>query len=41
MDGDIFGLRVEPDPHPPPGRALLVADGTAMPVQLAMAENAS
>ncbi|WP_190243216.1 FtsK/SpoIIIE domain-containing protein [Arthrobacter globiformis] len=38
LDGDIFGLRIEPDPHPPPGRALLVADGTAVPVQLAVAD---
>jgi S-DNA-T family DNA segregation ATPase FtsK/SpoIIIE len=36
MDGDIFGLRIEPDSHPPPGRALLVSDGTALPVQLAV-----
>ncbi|APX03342.1 hypothetical protein BWQ92_17915 [Arthrobacter sp. QXT-31] len=39
LDGDIFGLRIEPDSHPPPGRALLVADGTALPVQLALAED--
>ncbi|MDQ1059379.1 S-DNA-T family DNA segregation ATPase FtsK/SpoIIIE [Arthrobacter globiformis] len=39
LDGDLFGLRIEPDSHPPPGRALLVADGTAMPVQLALAED--
>jgi S-DNA-T family DNA segregation ATPase FtsK/SpoIIIE len=39
LDGDIFGLRIELDSHPPPGRALLVADGTAMPVQLAVAED--
>lgn len=39
LDGDIFGLRIDPDSHPPPGRALLVADGAAMPVQLAMAED--
>ncbi|MGN7249525.1 FtsK/SpoIIIE domain-containing protein [Arthrobacter sp. SAFR-014] len=39
LDGDIFGLRIEPDPHPPPGRALLVADGTAVPVQLAVADD--
>jgi S-DNA-T family DNA segregation ATPase FtsK/SpoIIIE len=38
LDGDIFGLRIEPDSHPPPGRALLVADGAAMAVQLAVAE---
>lgn len=39
LDGDLFGLRIEPDSHPPPGRALLVADGTALPVQLAVAED--
>lgn len=39
VDGDIFGLRIDPDSHPPPGRALLVADGAAMPVQLAVAED--
>jgi S-DNA-T family DNA segregation ATPase FtsK/SpoIIIE len=39
LDGDIFGVRIEPDSHPPPGRALLVADGAAMPVQLALAED--
>jgi S-DNA-T family DNA segregation ATPase FtsK/SpoIIIE len=38
LDGDIFGLRIDPDPHPPPGRALLVAEGTAVPVQLAVAD---
>jgi S-DNA-T family DNA segregation ATPase FtsK/SpoIIIE len=37
LDGDIFGLRIDPDPHPPPGRALIVADGTVVPVQLAVA----
>ena len=41
LDGDIFGLRIEPDSHPPPGRALLVADGTALPVQLATGEDVS
>jgi S-DNA-T family DNA segregation ATPase FtsK/SpoIIIE len=41
LDGDIFGLRIEPDSHPPPGRALLVADGMALPVQLAVAEDVS
>jgi S-DNA-T family DNA segregation ATPase FtsK/SpoIIIE len=40
LDGDIFGLRIDPDRHPPPGRALLVADGTAVPVQLAVAGEA-
>ncbi|MFC9352191.1 FtsK/SpoIIIE domain-containing protein [Arthrobacter sp. NPDC057013] len=39
LDGDIFGLRIDPDSHPPPGRGLLVADGAAVPVQLAVAED--
>jgi len=41
LDGDFFGLRIEPDSNPPPGRALLVADGTALPVQLAVADDVS
>ncbi|KRE50347.1 hypothetical protein ASG92_08625 [Arthrobacter sp. Soil736] len=35
MDGDLFGLRHELEPNPPPGRAVLLADGRAMAVQLA------
>lgn len=35
MDGDLFGLRYELDPNRPPGRAVLLADGRAMAVQLA------
>jgi S-DNA-T family DNA segregation ATPase FtsK/SpoIIIE len=35
MDGDLFGLRYELEPNPPPGRAVLLADGRAMAVQLA------
>jgi S-DNA-T family DNA segregation ATPase FtsK/SpoIIIE len=35
MDGDLFGLRYELEPDPPPGRAVLLADGRAMAVQLA------
>jgi S-DNA-T family DNA segregation ATPase FtsK/SpoIIIE len=35
MDGDLFGLRFELEANPPPGRAVLLADGRAMPVQLA------
>ncbi|MEN8581886.1 FtsK/SpoIIIE domain-containing protein [Burkholderia sp. RS01] len=35
MDGDLFGLRYEREPDPPPGRAVLLADGRAMAVQLA------
>lgn len=35
MDGDLFGIRFELEPNPPPGRAVLLANGRAMPVQLA------
>ncbi|MET1087850.1 MAG: FtsK/SpoIIIE domain-containing protein [Arthrobacter sp.] len=35
LDGDLFGQRFELDPHPPPGRAVLLTGGTAKPVQLA------
>lgn len=35
MDGDLFGIRFELEPIPPPGRAVLLANGRAMPVQLA------
>lgn len=35
LDGDLFGLRFELEPNPPPGRAVLLSDGTAVPVQLA------
>lgn len=35
QDGDLFGQRFELDPHPPPGRAVLVTDGAVRPVQLA------
>lgn len=35
MDGDLFGLRYELEPNPPPGRAVLLAEGRAMAVQLA------
>lgn len=35
LDGDLFGVRFEVDPHPPPGRAVLIADGRATAVQLA------
>lgn len=35
MDGDFFGIRFEVEANPPPGRAVLIADGLAAPVQLA------
>ncbi|MBT2522728.1 FtsK/SpoIIIE domain-containing protein [Arthrobacter sp. ISL-28] len=35
MDGDLFGTRFELEPNPPPGRAVLLASGRAVPVQLA------
>jgi S-DNA-T family DNA segregation ATPase FtsK/SpoIIIE len=35
MDGDLFGLRFELDPNPPPGRAILLSNGRGTPVQLA------
>jgi S-DNA-T family DNA segregation ATPase FtsK/SpoIIIE len=38
MDGDLFGIRFELEPNPPPGRAVLLADGRAMPVQLACSQ---
>ncbi|WP_457974310.1 FtsK/SpoIIIE domain-containing protein [Arthrobacter sp. D1-17] len=37
MDGDLFGARFELEPNPPPGRAVLLADGRATPVQLPVA----
>ena len=41
MDGDIFGVRFEVDPNPPPGGPCSLADGTAVPVQLAVADGSS
>ncbi|HSO92764.1 MAG TPA: FtsK/SpoIIIE domain-containing protein, partial [Arthrobacter sp.] len=35
MDGDLFGVRFELEPNPPPGRAVLISDGRARPAQLA------
>ena len=35
MDGEPFGVRLEPEQSPPPGRAVVIADGRATPVQLA------
>ena len=34
MDGDLFGVRFELEPNPPPGRAILLADGRGTPIQL-------
>jgi S-DNA-T family DNA segregation ATPase FtsK/SpoIIIE len=34
-DGDMFGVRFEPEQNPPPGRAVVISDGRATPVQLA------
>lgn len=36
-DGDFFGLRIEPEPRPTAGRALVIDDGRATAVQLALA----
>ncbi|MGO4120304.1 FtsK/SpoIIIE domain-containing protein [Arthrobacter sp. YAF16] len=38
MDGDLLGVRFEPEPSPPPGRALVVVNGRTSAVQLAVAE---
>ncbi|GAA2141511.1 hypothetical protein GCM10009825_30080 [Arthrobacter humicola] len=35
IDGDMFGVRFEPEQNPPPGRAVVISDGRATPVQLA------
>ena len=35
MDGDFFGVRFELDANPPPGRAVVISEGRAVPVQLA------
>lgn len=34
MDGDLFGVRFELEPNPPPGRAILFTEGRGTPVQL-------
>ncbi|MGY4540235.1 S-DNA-T family DNA segregation ATPase FtsK/SpoIIIE [Arthrobacter sp. UYNi723] len=34
MDGDLFGVRFEPEPNPPPGRSVLIQNGRATAVQL-------
>ncbi|MEV8039077.1 FtsK/SpoIIIE domain-containing protein [Arthrobacter sp. NPDC080082] len=38
MDGDLFGVRFDPESHQPAGRAVLIGDGTATWVQLAVPE---
>ncbi len=35
MDAEPFGVRFEPEHSPPPGRAVVISDGRATPVQLA------
>jgi S-DNA-T family DNA segregation ATPase FtsK/SpoIIIE len=35
VDGDLFGLRFEVETNPPAGRAVLISEGRATPVQLA------
>ncbi|GAC1452075.1 MAG: hypothetical protein PVSMB10_08420 [Pseudarthrobacter sp.] len=34
LDGDLFGVRFEAEPNPPPGRSVLIRNGRALPVQL-------
>ncbi|WP_252576538.1 FtsK/SpoIIIE domain-containing protein [Pseudarthrobacter cellobiosi] len=34
MDGDLFGVRFEADPNPPPGRSVLIQNGRATAVQM-------
>lgn len=36
MDGELFGVRFEPEQSPPPGRAVVISDGRARAVQLAV-----
>ena len=36
MDGDLFGVRFEPELHPPAGRAVVITGGRAAAVQLAV-----
>jgi S-DNA-T family DNA segregation ATPase FtsK/SpoIIIE len=35
MDSEPFGVRFDPERSPPPGRAVVISDGRATPVQLA------
>jgi S-DNA-T family DNA segregation ATPase FtsK/SpoIIIE len=37
MDGDLFGVRFDVEPSPPPGRSVLISDGRSMAVQLGWA----
>jgi S-DNA-T family DNA segregation ATPase FtsK/SpoIIIE len=37
-DADLFCIRIEPELNPPAGRAVVVANGRAAAVQLAIAE---
>lgn len=37
MDGEPFGVRFDAEDSPPPGRAVVISDGRATPVQLAAA----
>ncbi|GAB3530362.1 hypothetical protein GCM10027402_35510 [Arthrobacter monumenti] len=34
MDGDFFGVRLDPDPRFVPGRAVIIEGGTCIPAQL-------
>lgn len=34
LDGDLFGVRFEAEPNPPPGRSIVIQHGRAMSVQL-------
>jgi S-DNA-T family DNA segregation ATPase FtsK/SpoIIIE len=36
MDGELFGVRFDLEHHPPPGRAVVISDGRARTVQLAV-----
>ncbi|WP_431197087.1 FtsK/SpoIIIE domain-containing protein [[Micrococcus luteus] ATCC 49442] len=37
LDGELFGVRFEVEPNPPPGRGILVQDGRPLAVQLGWA----
>jgi S-DNA-T family DNA segregation ATPase FtsK/SpoIIIE len=40
-DGDLFGVRFEIEPNSPPGRGILVSNGSSCPLQVAWAEAAT
>jgi S-DNA-T family DNA segregation ATPase FtsK/SpoIIIE len=40
MDGEPFGVRFDPEQNAPPGRAVVLSDGRATPVQLAVLRTA-